>query len=52
MKSIDQFLQIMAAIIIGAAMIIGLHNLEKQRNETIRSIEKQCQQTQSIEHRR
>ena len=30
MKSIEQFLQIMAAIIIGAAMILGLHNLEKQ----------------------
>jgi len=33
MKSIDQFLQIMAAIIIGAAMIIGIHNMERHQNE-------------------
>ena len=33
MKSIDQLLQILAAIIVGAAMIIGIHNMERHQNE-------------------
>ena len=33
MKSIDQLLQILAAIIVGAAMIIGLYNMERPQNE-------------------